>query len=296
MDYFVTYQHRMGKTFYKSINWPSWKEVGIGEVKSFAYQQTGLLAHITEDGLSMFDQVMKLPHALCTPCMVDSDRFNIETLLWLNPQKEQESSKSALQKNVITKHLNPSQEVLITKEWLKEFFSKELRIPIERLDENTDFGDFGVDSILLIDLVRGVEERLNMDLDPSIFLEYPTLTLLSGYLIENHKGNVRNDRKESTIFVNEMEESKAREISKLSSTQKVGTSQFLIKPVKELKPYADHTFKRFNTTSSNENASEKVAVIGIGCHFPGAKDKESFGRIFPQGKVKSLKFLNRVGV
>ena len=34
MDYFTGVQQHLGNTYYKSIQWPSWKETGMGEVKS----------------------------------------------------------------------------------------------------------------------------------------------------------------------------------------------------------------------------------------------------------------------
>ncbi|WP_442752565.1 beta-ketoacyl synthase N-terminal-like domain-containing protein [Bacillus wiedmannii] len=286
MDYFATYQNRMGNKFYKSINWPSWKDVGIGEVKSFAYQQTGLLAHGTRDGLLMFERVMKLTDAVCTPCLVNPDQFNIENLLW-DDVKEGKSSKLVLKENKVTKHPKQLSEIQTTKKWLKEIFAQELQIPLERLDESTDFGDFGVDSILLIDLVRAVEERMNVKLDPSIFLEYPTVTLLSRHLIENYKKHLEEEVKEDTIPINEIGESKVGERSNLNFSQNVGTLKFLIDSTSELKFSVGHNLQRFKTNNIvNEYTSQKIAVVGMGCHFPGAKDKETFWNNLSMGQSK----------
>ncbi|MFC9712832.1 SDR family NAD(P)-dependent oxidoreductase, partial [Paenibacillus sp. NPDC056933] len=41
-----------------SVQWPSWKETGFGEVKSRVYHQTGLLSHTNEEGLAMLDMVL----------------------------------------------------------------------------------------------------------------------------------------------------------------------------------------------------------------------------------------------
>ncbi|WP_276789650.1 hypothetical protein, partial [Bacillus sp. (in: firmicutes)] len=54
MDYFAA-----AKGFpVLSIQWPSWKETGMGESKSRAYQKSGLKSITDREGLSLFDAIM----------------------------------------------------------------------------------------------------------------------------------------------------------------------------------------------------------------------------------------------
>jgi len=82
MDYFAAYCHGKGSTFIKSVNWSSWKETGMGEVKSPAYYQLGLVSHTDNEGLSMLENIMGRntgPNVFT--CMVDHDYFRTENLL-----------------------------------------------------------------------------------------------------------------------------------------------------------------------------------------------------------------------
>nr|MDH3099717.1 SDR family NAD(P)-dependent oxidoreductase [Bacillus velezensis] len=67
MDYFAAYQHAAGRTYYQSINWPSWKDIGMGEVTSPSYQALGLLSHSTESGIAMLDEMMTINGY---PCLI----------------------------------------------------------------------------------------------------------------------------------------------------------------------------------------------------------------------------------
>lgn len=53
MDYFAAYHFQKGRTYFTSINWPSWKEVGMGTVTSPLYDELGLNSLSTREGLAI---------------------------------------------------------------------------------------------------------------------------------------------------------------------------------------------------------------------------------------------------
>ena len=57
-----------------------------------------------------------------------------------------------------------------TQTWLHELFSQELKIDPEKLDVDIPFQDYGLDSILLAQVSRGINQKLSEPLDPSIFI------------------------------------------------------------------------------------------------------------------------------
>ncbi len=67
---------------------------------------------------------------------------------------------------------------------LMEIFSAELKIPYENLDQDTSFTDYGVDSILLVQLVKKAEVAFQIKIEPSAFLEYPSFSQLGVYFNE----------------------------------------------------------------------------------------------------------------
>jgi polyketide synthase PksL len=225
MDTFAAYQRAHGFDFYQSIQWPSWKEVGMGEVKSPMYIQLGLLAHTTADGMKFLDRILsRREHVSVMPVVVKADTFKTDVLLY--GRQNTENAMVAMQKAAAQTQASasiaaavpapalsertsasvataiaaavPSEQASAPAAQtaapatssgrmlheLKEMFSRELKIPADRLDDDTPFGEWGVDSILLAELVKKVEAIVNMKLDPSIFLEFPTLQSLSGHLEE----------------------------------------------------------------------------------------------------------------
>jgi acyl transferase domain-containing protein/SAM-dependent methyltransferase/acyl carrier protein len=62
---------------------------------------------------------------------------------------------------------------------ITEVLARELKIPAQELGPDVEFGEYGVDSILIGTLVRALEERLNVSVNPSLLLENNTLSKLS---------------------------------------------------------------------------------------------------------------------
>lgn len=280
MDFFAAYQHSQGRKYYLSINWPSWKQVGMGEVTGPVYQNMGLLALSTADGLAMLDQAMELKEETCMPCLVNQKQFEMQNLFLVQRMRRNSKTASTVQKKNEQKYSSHLTDVLTFQKWLTELFSEELRIAKEKLDENTDFGEFGVDSILLVDLINKVEKRLKTNLDPSVFLEYPTLKRLSEFLTNKYSLQKNDEKKEQNL---EDEYKTSKQLESSTSIQDAELD-FINQPRKPLIPYTQHSFSRFKISSEKESVPPKIAVIGMGCHFPGAINKEAYWKNLVEGK------------
>ena len=66
--------------------------------------------------------------------------------------------------------------------WLIELFSESLGIPVPQLDTTATFGDLGVESVLLGELLGKLETRVGHPLEPVLLLDYPTVDLLAARL------------------------------------------------------------------------------------------------------------------
>ncbi|MFK4546987.1 acyl transferase domain-containing protein/NAD(P)-dependent dehydrogenase (short-subunit alcohol dehydrogenase family)/acyl carrier protein [Streptomyces tendae] len=66
--------------------------------------------------------------------------------------------------------------------WLIDIFADTLRIPADALDTSTSFSDLGVESIMLGELLRMIEDRIERPLHPAALLEHPTLDALAAHL------------------------------------------------------------------------------------------------------------------
>ena len=70
--------------------------------------------------------------------------------------------------------------------WLITYMVEELNIDIDknRIDKQTHFNDFGLDSSSAVILTGDLGEWLGYDLDPTLLLDHPTLESLINHLSE----------------------------------------------------------------------------------------------------------------
>nr|WP_229521463.1 SDR family NAD(P)-dependent oxidoreductase [Paenibacillus monticola] len=254
MDYFAQYQRAQGKQNYHSIAWTHWRGAGMEGMESPAYQQLGLRTHTVAEGIALLERVMENGAAFSLPCIADAASFQPGN--WLRakqaqPLKEarkpmhqvtESSNSSPAQANIKGNRTAGSLKMLPA---LKELFSEQLKIPLDRLDEHVSFGDYGVDSILLAELVKRIEEMIGESLEPTVVLEHPTLSKLARHL-----------------------QTFATLASFDSLEDKISESDFI---------YPDERTDR-------TVVSHKIAVIGVACHFPGAPDKEAYWRLLAEGR------------
>ncbi|WP_127530135.1 SDR family NAD(P)-dependent oxidoreductase [Paenibacillus kobensis] len=307
MDHFAAYQHAQGNTYFRSINWPSWSEVGMGEVKSGSYRSTGLLTHTTEEGLSMLHAVMsKQAAATYIPCMAASGE-QLDCGRWLLVKKPAEPSGSGIsgphQAAAASSSREHRGEALILAK-LRQLFAEGLRLDPAKMDSDTPFGDFGMESVLLNDMVCAIDRWAGTKLDPTVLLEYPTLGSLSRYLAgqigpmdsdsfseeeyvagqqdeqahpreqEPSHADIQDMRQQVEQALDRIPASiSAQESAKERADQPLAERLAAVSPATPARP--------LNGTDSTQDT--RIAVIGMAGHFPGAKDVDEFWRNLASG-------------
>ncbi|OLT25753.1 hypothetical protein BJF83_22700 [Nocardiopsis sp. CNR-923] len=73
---------------------------------------------------------------------------------------------------------------------LKELTSEIIELPAAEMGSETEFGDFGIDSLMIIDLNRCLEETFGR-LSKTLFFEYQTFRELAQYFLDAHAVRVR---------------------------------------------------------------------------------------------------------
>jgi acyl transferase domain-containing protein/acyl carrier protein len=207
LDYVAHYEKTQGRPWYRAMQWPSWRDVGMGEVKSVAYRQSGLSAMPTEDGMRLMEFALTTDHAVLLPCLTETNDFVADDLLLLKGKKRKSAPQPAakpaarpaapvsLDRAPVaspTIAATPTAATAATgsspgiESWLGDLFAKELKMNPSEMDGDTDFGDYGLESILLAELVSTISNHLKVELDPSVILEFPTLNGLSQFLRETY--------------------------------------------------------------------------------------------------------------
>ncbi|SFJ89257.1 type I polyketide synthase [Thermoflavimicrobium dichotomicum] len=251
-----------------SIQWPSWKETGMGEAKSKAYQQTGLLSITNAEGMQLLDYVLANRTApVILPAVVNPD-------IWvprkLSQRTLKDMSSADMQKRNFWELKRERTETAdslteLTQTWLKGMFAQELRMDPSRLDPDTEFQEYGFDSIMLAQIVSRIErECKGIDLEPSALIEHPTLESFTRYLTQTYSEAVSSlfaipeSEKESTSEINTYEPAK---LPRLQRRQKATLRETKV------------SMKR-----------EKIAIIGMACHFPGAMTLSQYWENLISGK------------
>lgn len=236
------------KEGYRSIQWPSWKETGMGEVTEGIYKDLGLLSLTNIEGADIIDKIVALkPEAempTIAPMVYNPEVFSVENLLQIPKQKEQEQVE-------ITKA-----DDSVVSNWVAIQISEALKLPTDSIELDIPFQEYGVDSILLADLVKQLEKELgeNVSLSPSIILEHPTVGMLSEYLLEHHNDELSN-------ILDEKIESEAVE----SQIIEIEEEQEIKEPI-------------------NISKNEPIAIVGMACHFPDANTIGDYWDNLKQGK------------
>ncbi|MDN9009025.1 SDR family NAD(P)-dependent oxidoreductase [Brevibacillus laterosporus] len=245
-----------------SIQWPSWKETGMGEVKSSAYEQSGMISMTNKEGLSLLDQILanKLGPVIL-PAVIQSPIWKPETLMQTQKKATGVQHVQVKQETLTNEEFVDDELMKKTQAWLLALFSKEFMLDASQIDADSLFQEYGMDSILLAQIVTKMDRELKVvALDPSILLEYPTIGRLASYLIESYPDVL------ATLF-------------------SIKSEKTHVKPMIEHRYVAEP--ERSNVIDEHENKlnhTDKIAVIGIACHFPDARNAREYWANLIAGK------------
>jgi acyl transferase domain-containing protein/acyl carrier protein/ribosomal protein S18 acetylase RimI-like enzyme len=172
-----------------SLQWPSWRDSGMGEVKTPAYRSSGLLSLQDAEGLQLLDRALALrDQPVVLPAVFDPARFPADALEPKRVRAERPCAKPAQP----TSHDGAA----ATQALLRRLFAEELKLPAEQIDARREFRDWGVDSILLTQLLKRIGRELGRELSPTLAYEHPSLAALASAL-----GEVEQDQPATVQWV-----------------------------------------------------------------------------------------------
>lgn len=138
------------------------------------------------------------------------------------------------------------------KDSIRSLFSDVLYMPIENLSTTKNFSDLGVDSVLAVELINKINKKFNLELTATLLYDYPTISLLSDYIANL---TVIDQAQEQTMTVTP--------------------------------PAISHESPQEQNIATKEALATQpvdIAIIGIACQFPGAKNVDEFWDTISQGK------------
>lgn len=134
-------------------------------------------------GLKIFDAVIKSKN--CGNLIVlntDKSDFSLNGLF-----KEEETLTFEKAADMKTSDVDKAASRESLKEYLKGLLVEFLQIEVSQISEYTNFSEYGIDSVIVADIVAVIERKYKIFLHPSIILEYPTINALADFLMEEYR-------------------------------------------------------------------------------------------------------------
>ncbi|MFE3636183.1 amino acid adenylation domain-containing protein [Streptomyces sp. NPDC059168] len=276
-----------------SVEWPSWKDTGMGEARSAAYQASGLAALSDEQGLALLERALGSGARVVMPVLPRPDAgFDPGRLTArrLDPAPAETAAPAAAVASGVPAPTAPAQGAQGPEEdaqvraavdaaasWLLDRLAEELRFDRARLSGDVPVQDFGMDSIMVSQLVQSVAKRLDVSVDPSALLEHPTVDAFAGHLAEAHRSELL------AVFgapVPDTAPGSAPAPGPLpggtpanGSPRGGGTA-----PVAAPAPSAPTPTPPAVPTASD------IAVVGLSCRFPDAGSADAYWELLREGR------------
>lgn len=134
-----------------------------------------------------------------------------------------------------------------------------LQLGTATIPPGRSFHDLGLDSLLAIEITKGIRQQLEIDINPIVFFEYPTLSELCQHIYQ------ANGKAIDALF----------SIDSTSSPETVST------PSVNTPPYPKITHNGSGEPDTYQDTD--IAIIGMACRFPKAPDLESYWELLQSG-------------
>lgn len=251
---------RQGRTL--SVDWPLWKDGGMrvdAASERMMAQSTGMVPMETQAGIrAMHRCLASAGHQV----MVAEGNVTRMRHKLFPPENE-----AAVQTREVA-FLSPSDTQGVedqVRSLLIRTVSGVLGISPGDVDNDVEWGEFGFDSISLTELANMLNEKLRLDLMPTIFFEHPTIDNFSRHLTDSH-GEMLASR-----FARQVAARPPESETPDKPTLVKGRSRFARSPMASI-------------SVQKANPSEPIAIVGMSCKFPMAEGMDEFWKNLVKGK------------
>ncbi|MGY4743247.1 amino acid adenylation domain-containing protein [Streptomyces sp. ATMOS53] len=261
----------------QSIQWPSWKDTGMGEVCTAAYRASGLAALSDEQGLALLERALGSGTRVVLPAVARPDAVwqpdrltdrhldpggkasvaSVASLASLASLASEETAAGLPEPGPGATVLRAVSDAAA--DWLLGRLAAELRFDRSRLTGDVPVQDYGVDSIVVAQLVQETAKRLDVSLDPSALLEHPTADAFTQYLAQSHPDALL------AAFAPDPGDRDSRSTASCADTVVARPAV----PTPAAGPAA--------------RGAGDIAVVGLSCRFPGAESADAYWELLREG-------------
>ena len=254
---------RQGRTL--AIAWPHWLDGGMNlDAASMALlrDQTGLRSLETTEGLETLQRCLTLPQDLIVVMKSDAKRTTRPAIA---PAPKSSAGKETAVQGDLTEQ---------TREFLKKEFSTVLKIPVHKFETGAALENYGIDSILAMNLTSRLEATFGL-LAKTLFFEYQTIDELTSYLLRSHAQTLNRLFATTTADI-------ATAVPAAPPTNSTAV-------VTQRQRVGGRNRQRFLTTTPanvqpQPAVNEPIAIIGLSGRYPQSRDIDAFWRNLRDGK------------
>ncbi|MGG1942590.1 type I polyketide synthase [Paenibacillus polymyxa] len=165
--------------------------------------------------------------------------------------------------------------------YLKGLLSSSTGLPEQRIEEDKNLENYGVDSIKSMEITDQLEETFG-SLSRTLLFEYPNIQSLTAYFLESHRDEL------NALFGAEQELVAAASTKSMGIVEhaKAPSPLFRHSPISSVRVEPKEEAKESETKieTKTETGAMDIAVIGISGKYPGAENIQEFWRNLQEGK------------
>uniref|UniRef100_UPI00224E9824 SDR family NAD(P)-dependent oxidoreductase n=1 Tax=Dyella silvatica TaxID=2992128 RepID=UPI00224E9824 len=283
MDAFAPYRsglvaqgQRHGRTL--SVNWPLWEQGGMqvdAATRQSMTQQTGLIPLRSASGCAALAQALSsgLPQVLVAEGALRRFISGLSTVA--KPAVAALKPAGA----AVSAATDELQEKAIR--YFVRLLSSTLKRPAHSIDAQAQMEAYGIDSILVMDLTRALEQVFG-SLSKTLLFEYQTIAALASHFLQHHRARlseVLGETLHDAAVAPLREEVAPLSASVLGRRPRFGTQPEHLPGVAGLSGDA----ARVHSTAAAGDVGE-IAIIGVAGRYPQAGNLQQFWANLSQGK------------
>ncbi|MEA5576032.1 SDR family NAD(P)-dependent oxidoreductase [Anabaena sp. UHCC 0451] len=268
---------KAGKCFGKtiSINWPLWRDGGMGvdaQNETLMQKNTGMIALTTDAGLNAFDRALSSEFNQIFVAQGETEKIR-SRLLSSSPSTENQrqipadETETLVQQSKDEKNQLASLTRLLHKD-LAAFICRLQKVKPEEIDIDSEFFNYGFDSISFTSFTNYLNEMYGLELMPTLFFEYSNVRSLANSLLENHQEALLKKYKLST---------------KKATLPSQAQTQVPAEQMSNSQPFVSSPAAPVPSNSTPETRipvhqtkTDAIAIIGMSGKFPGSENLRDF--------------------
>ncbi|MFE9943688.1 SDR family NAD(P)-dependent oxidoreductase [Bacillus velezensis] len=256
LDHFAEYREqkrqnslRSGRTL--TINWPLWKDIGMGanlsgQGRTSLFHGSGLEELPAEDGTQWFSRIVTSGQLHNIAVCGDHERFEqFMRQRFLTDETETGSAISLAQGDIL------DQTVL----FLTNIISSEIGAEREEIDQDVHLAEYGMDSVMIHQCNTKLEQSLGA-ISKTLLFEFHTIRDLADHLVKEYPDRL------GRLF---SREEKGKQIQSITPAR---PEQNITAPAAEEKEHLDG-----------------IAIIGISGRYPGAENIEELWELLSKERT-----------